>query len=85
MAKLDQPLDLRMLIEAVEEAPPLDAVDVLAAMLAEMVGATHVSLLIADFSGSAVSRILGRAGHHPSRANAFNGAHDNGWALGSAG
>jgi serine phosphatase RsbU (regulator of sigma subunit) len=57
VAKLDQPLDLRTLIEAVEGAPPIDAVDVLASMLAEMVGATHVSLLIADFSGSAVRRL----------------------------
>jgi hypothetical protein len=40
VAKLDQPLDLRTLIEAVEEAPPIDAVDVLASVLAEMVAAT---------------------------------------------
>jgi hypothetical protein len=53
----DQRVDLRRLLAAVEEAAPIDAVDVLAAELAEMVDASHVSLLIANFSGSAVVRL----------------------------
>lgn len=50
-------MDLRRLLAAVEEAPPIDVVDVLAVELAEMVDASHVSLLIANFSGSAVVRL----------------------------
>ncbi len=50
-------MDLRRLLAAVEEAPPIDAVDVLGAELAKMVGASHVSLLIANFSGDAVVRL----------------------------
>jgi serine phosphatase RsbU (regulator of sigma subunit) len=50
-------VDLRRLLAAVEEAAPIDAVDVLAAELAKMVNARHVSLLIADFSGNAVARL----------------------------
>ena len=57
MAKADRRLDLRTLIDAVEAAPPIEAVDVLAAVLAEMLDATHVSLLIANFSGTAVMRL----------------------------
>lgn len=52
-----QRVDLRRLLAAVEEAPPVEVVDVLAAELAEMVDASHVSLLIANFSGSAVVRL----------------------------
>ncbi|MCI3949611.1 MAG: putative magnesium or manganese-dependent protein phosphatase, partial [Acidimicrobiales bacterium] len=50
-------LDLRTLLSAVEERPPIDAVDALAAQLATLVDATHVSLLIANFSGTAVVRL----------------------------
>jgi serine phosphatase RsbU (regulator of sigma subunit) len=50
-------VDLRRLLAAVEEAPPIDVVDVLAAELAGMAGASHVSLLIANFSGDAVVRL----------------------------
>ena len=50
-------VDLRRLLAAVEESAPIDAVDVLAAELAGMVDASHVSLLIAVFSGSAVVRL----------------------------
>ena len=50
-------MDLRRLLAAVENAPPIDVVDVLAAELAAMVDASHVSLLIANFSGSAVVRL----------------------------
>lgn len=53
----DQRLNLRKLLAAVEETPPIDAVDVLAAELAETVDASHVSLLIANFSGTAVVRL----------------------------
>ena len=57
MATADQRLDLRTLIDAAEAAPPIDAVDVLASVLAEVLGASHVSLLIANFSGTAVMRM----------------------------
>ena len=49
--------DLRRLLAAVEDAPPVDVVDVLASELATMVGAEQVSLLIANFSGTAVVRM----------------------------
>src|SRR4029079_2638574 len=57
VAKDGQRLDLRALIEAAEAAPPIEAVDVLAAVLAEVLDATHVSLLIANFGGTAVMRV----------------------------
>lgn len=50
-------LDLRRLLAAVEAAPPIDVVDVVAAELAEALGATRVSLLIANFSGTALNRL----------------------------
>lgn len=50
-------MDLGKLLAATEEAAPLDAVDVLAAELADVIGASHVSLLIANFSGTAVVRL----------------------------
>ncbi|HVE93835.1 MAG TPA: PP2C family protein-serine/threonine phosphatase, partial [Acidimicrobiales bacterium] len=53
----DQRLDLRALLSAVEGAPPVDAVDALASQLVTMLGATHVSLLITNFSGDAVQRM----------------------------
>lgn len=52
-----QQVDLRQLLAAVEEAPPIGVVDVLAIELAQMVDASHVSLLIANFSGNAVVRL----------------------------
>ena len=57
MATADQRLDLRTLIDAVEAAPPIEAVDVLASVLADMLDATQVSLLIANFSSTAVMRL----------------------------
>lgn len=57
-----QRFDLRRLLAAAEAAPPIDVVDVLAAELAEMVGATQVSLLIANFSGTAVNRLTHTTG-----------------------
>ena len=55
------PLNLNALLAAVEAAPPVAAVDVLAAALAEAVGAREVSFLIADFSGRSLIR-LGHSG-----------------------
>ena len=53
----DQRLDLRILLEAVEAAPPAEVVDVLARELGTMLDATAVSLLITNFSGDAVVRM----------------------------
>lgn len=50
-------LDLRVLLDAVEAAPPVEAVEVLASELATMLDATSVSLLITNFSGDAVVRM----------------------------
>ena len=52
-----QRFNLGRLLAAVESAPPIDVVDVLGAELAEMVEAREVSLLIANFSGTAVHRM----------------------------
>jgi serine phosphatase RsbU (regulator of sigma subunit) len=54
-------VSLNALLAAVEAAPPVAAVDVLAAELAEAVGAREVSFLIADFSGRSLIR-LGHSG-----------------------
>ena len=54
-------IDLEGLLAAVEAAPPVDAIDVLAEHLAGVLGATGVSFLIADFSGETLVR-LGHAG-----------------------
>lgn len=53
----DVRLDLRGLLAAVEAAPPVDAVDVMAAELARMLDATEVSLLVANLSGTAAVRM----------------------------
>ena len=50
--------DLRALLEAVEAASPVLAVEVVARELARTVGAADVSFLIADFSGQSVIRFL---------------------------
>jgi serine phosphatase RsbU (regulator of sigma subunit) len=55
------PLNLNSLLAAVEAAPPVAAVDVLAAALADAIGAREVSFLIADFSGQSLIR-LGHSG-----------------------
>jgi len=55
------PLNLNALLAAVEAAPPVAVVDVLATALAEAVGAREVSFLIADFSGRSLIR-LGHSG-----------------------
>ncbi|HVF76726.1 MAG TPA: PP2C family protein-serine/threonine phosphatase [Solirubrobacteraceae bacterium] len=54
-------LDLALLLAAVENAPPVDAADVLADWLAAAIGASEVSFLVVDFSGRALIR-LGHAG-----------------------
>jgi serine phosphatase RsbU (regulator of sigma subunit) len=55
------PVNLSALLAAVEAAPPVAAVDVLAGELAEAIGAREVSFLIADFSGRSLIR-LGHSG-----------------------
>ena len=50
--------DLRTLLDLVEAAPPVEAVDVLARELARIVDADDVTFLIADFSGDALIRFL---------------------------
>src|SRR3954452_19634586 len=54
-------LNLGELLAAAEDAAPIAAADVLAEHLAENLGASEVSFLIADFSGRALIR-LGRVG-----------------------
>jgi serine phosphatase RsbU (regulator of sigma subunit) len=58
-------LELGALLEQVEAAAPIEAVEALAGILAEMVGATEVAFLIADFSGRSVVRLSSAA---PGRA-----------------
>lgn len=53
--------DLRTLLERVEAAAPVDAIDVAADELATLLGAREVTLLVADYSG----RILVRLGRTP--------------------
>jgi serine phosphatase RsbU (regulator of sigma subunit) len=57
-------LDVGALLGAAEAAAPVEAIDVVAAALKDMVGAEHVSFLIADFSGEALIR-LGHASAPP--------------------
>jgi len=60
----DARLDLAGMLAAVENASPVAAADVLAKRLADALGATEVSFLLADFSG----RALVRLGHSGSEA-----------------
>src|SRR5688572_16112448 len=50
-------LDLRRLLAAVEDAPPVAVADVLGECLADAFGASDVTFLIADFSGGALIRL----------------------------
>ncbi|WP_448615808.1 PP2C family protein-serine/threonine phosphatase [Modestobacter sp. URMC 112] len=50
-------IDVGRLLEKVETAAPIDAMEAVADALGEMVEATSVRLLIADFSGRAVVRL----------------------------
>ena len=60
-------MNLNSLLAAVEAAPPVAVVDVLAAALAEAVGAREVSFLIADFSGRSLIRLGHSGGEAPLR------------------
>jgi Stage II sporulation protein E (SpoIIE) len=55
-------LELRSLLAAVEDAPPVAAVDVFAAELGKRLAAQEVTFLIADFSGNAVVRLTHNGG-----------------------
>ena len=57
---LDARLDLSALLDAAEAAPPAEGVDALAAELAARVGASEVSMLIADISGLTLTRLVRR-------------------------
>jgi serine phosphatase RsbU (regulator of sigma subunit) len=67
-------IDVGALLEQVEAAAPIDAVEVVAAELGRMVDAHSVALLIADFSGRAVVRLTsatlveGARNHGPEQA-----------------
>lgn len=50
-------MDLTSLLCAVEDSPPVDAVDALGLELATAVGAGHVAVLITNFSGDALMRM----------------------------
>ena len=50
-------VDLRRLLELVEAAAPIDAVDVVAAELGRMLQARRVGFLISDSSGHSVVRL----------------------------
>jgi serine phosphatase RsbU (regulator of sigma subunit) len=63
-------LDLNALLAAVEAAPPVAAIDVLAAALAEAIGAREVSFLIADFSGRSLIRLGHSGGEAAQRSHA---------------
>ncbi|MFK4692745.1 hypothetical protein RKD22_005680 [Streptomyces pristinaespiralis] len=54
-------MTLAGMLEAAEAAPPVEALDVVARMLKERLGAVSVSFLITDFTGGSVVR-LGAAG-----------------------
>ena len=67
-------LDVKTLLASVEEAPPIDAAEVVAAALTDALGARDVSFLIADYSGQALVRLShvhrASAGDEASTANA---------------
>lgn len=58
-------MDLRSLLAAVEESSPVDAVDGLSQELAREIGAGHVAVLIANFSGNALVRMSHVSGSGP--------------------
>ena len=57
----DLVIDVGRLLEKVETAPPIDAVEAVADALGEMVEARGVTLLVTDFSGRAVVRLTSSA------------------------
>jgi hypothetical protein len=50
-------LDVKTLLASVEAAPPIDAAEVVASALTDVLGARDVSFLIADYSGQALVRL----------------------------
>lgn len=60
-------IDVGALLEKVEAAPPIDAVEAVATALCEMVDAHAVTFLIADFSGRAVVRLTSAGRVHGAR------------------
>jgi hypothetical protein len=59
--------DLRALLDTVESAPPSGGVEVLAVELARRVGASRVSLLIADIGGVVLARVVQAEPDEPPR------------------
>ena len=62
-------IDVGALLEKVEAAAPIEAVEVVAAELGRMVDARAVTLLIADFSGRAVVRLTSSGRVEGARSN----------------
>lgn len=60
-------VDVRALLEGVEAAAPVEAVDVVAAELAEAFRASGVRLLIADYTGDALVRLASAGTVHGAR------------------
>ena len=54
-------IDVGRLLEKVETAPPIDAVEAVTAALGEMVEATSATLLVTDFTGRALVRLTSAA------------------------
>jgi serine phosphatase RsbU (regulator of sigma subunit) len=71
------PLNLNVLLGAVEAAPPVAAGEVVGAALGKALGARDVSFLIADYSG----RSLIRLGHLPRDATAAGSDRERGDAV----
>ena len=69
-------LDFGQLLAAVEDAPPVAAVDVLGERLVQALGAREVSFLIADFSGRALIRLGHAASVDATRAQGRETADD---------
>ena len=65
-------LDLGQLLDAVENAPPVAAADVVGQRLADALGATAVAFLIADYGGQALIRL----GHHGDRGATRTRGHE---------
>ncbi|NEK85263.1 serine/threonine-protein phosphatase [Blastococcus saxobsidens] len=67
-------MDIGAVLEKVEAAAPIEAVEAVSAALAEMIGAHRVTFLIADFSGRSVVRLTsagtvpGARSHGPEQA-----------------
>jgi serine phosphatase RsbU (regulator of sigma subunit) len=70
----DSVIDVGALLEQVEAAAPIDAVEVVAAELGRMVDARTVTMLIADFSGRAVVRLTSAGLVHGARSQGVDQA-----------